>query len=148
MRLHATCVAFHDAGLLLLGVPGAGKSALALRLMERGWLLVADDQVDIIAVEGALEAAAPASGAGKLEIRGLGVFEGLPHAAARLALVARLRPASTIARLPEPSRWRAHGLDLPEFPLDAADVAAPEKAAWALRAALGTLRQSAGAFAP
>ena len=148
MRLHATCVSLGGAGLLLLGVPGSGKSSLALRLMERGWSLVADDQVDIAPRDNGLLAAPPDQLAGCLEVRGLGLFQRLPHAPAQLLLVARLRPAGTIARLPEPSRWRAHGLELPEFPLDAADVAAPEKAAWARRAALGELTQAAGAFAP
>ncbi len=146
MRLHATCVAFGGAGLLLLGVPGSGKSSLALRLMERGWSLVADDQVEITAAPDGLMAGAPAELAGMLEIRGLGVFAKLDHMPARLAAAARLRPASTIARLPEPSLWRAQGMELPEFPLDAADVAAPEKALWALRAATGQLRQISGAF--
>lgn len=148
MRLHASCISFGGAGVLLLGVPGSGKSALALRLMERGWGLVADDQVSIAVAEDGLVAAAPAELFGMLEIRGLGVFEGLSAAPARLALVARLRPASTIARLPQPSVWQALGRDVPECPLDAADVAAPEKLAWALRAAQGGLRQRAGAFAP
>jgi len=148
MRLHATCVSLDGEGLLLLGVPGSGKSSLALRLMERGWSLVADDQVEIMALADGLGAAPPEGLAGRFEVRGLGLFEGLAHGPARLAVVARLRPAGTIARLPEPSRWHAHGRELPEFPLDAADVAAPDKAAWAMRAAMGTLTQTAGAFAP
>jgi hypothetical protein len=148
MRLHASCISFGGAGVILLGVPGSGKSSLALRLMERGWGLVADDQVSIAATDDGLMAAAPAELFGMLEIRGLGVFEGLAAAPARLALAARLRPASTIARLPQPSRWQVLGCEVPEFPLDAADVAAPEKLGWALRAVQGGLRQRAGAFAP
>ena len=147
MRLHASCMALDGAGLLLLGVPGSGKSSLALRLMERGWSLVADDQVEIFIAAEALHAAPPAELAGLLELRGLGIFDHVSYAPARLAAVARLRPASTIPRLPEPSRWRALGLELPEFPLDAADVAAPDKARWALRAALGQITQTSGAFA-
>jgi len=148
MRLHASCISFGGAGVLLLGVPGSGKSSLALRMMERGWGLVADDQVDLAAGDDGLMAAAPAELSGMLEIRGLGIFEGLAAAPARLALAARLRPASSIARLPQPSRWQALGRDVPEFPLAAADVAAEEKLSWALRAAQGGLRQRAGAFAP
>lgn len=148
MRLHATCVSSGGSGVLLLGVPGSGKSSLALRLMERGWSLVADDRLEITA-QGKTLYAAPAAGLeGRLEVRGLGLFERLAHAPAPLALVARLRPSSTIPRLPEPSRWHAHGLDLPEFPLDAMDVAAPERVVWAMRTALRQLSQSAGAFAP
>jgi HPr kinase/phosphorylase len=146
MRLHASCVSLEGAGVLLLGVPGSGKSSLVLRLMGRGWALVADDQVVLSATDAGLLAEAPHELAGMLEIRGLGLFDQLPAAPAVLALAARLRPTTTIPRLPEPSRWRALGLDVPEFPLDAADVAAPEKLDWALRAARGRLRQAAGAF--
>ena len=150
MLFHASCVALGGSGLLLLGAPGAGKSALALRLMERGWMLVADDQVEISAASGNLTASPAPSLAGMVEIRGLGVFHSVPFAPARLAAVARLRPMAEIARLPSPRRWSAPGLelgqDLPEFALDPLDPAAPEKAAWALRAARGELRQTAGAF--
>ncbi|MCS6892498.1 MAG: serine/threonine protein kinase, partial [Rhodovarius sp.] len=72
MRLHASCVALDGAGLLLLGPAGAGKSSLALRLMERGWMLVADDQV-LLQAAPALLAAAPAELAGMIELRGLGL---------------------------------------------------------------------------
>ena len=60
MRLHASCISFGGAGVLLLGVPGSGKSSLALRMIERGWGLVADDQVDLAAGDDGLMAAAPA----------------------------------------------------------------------------------------
>ncbi len=146
MLLHASCVALGGAGLLLLGAPGAGKSALALRLMERGWALVADDQVAIIATPAGLTATPPPGLAGCFEVRGLGVFQGLAHTQAPLAAVARLMPVASIPRLPTPLRWHALGHDLPEFALDAADPAAPEKAHWALQAARGKLRQTAGAF--
>ena len=59
MLLHASCVALGGAGLLLLGAPGAGKSSMALRLMERGWGLVADDQVVIATTPQGLLASAP-----------------------------------------------------------------------------------------
>lgn len=148
MLLHASCVALGGAGLLLLGAPGAGKSSLALRLMERGWSLVADDQVRLAATEQGLTASPPEGLAGCLEIRGLGLFHALPHGPAALALVARLAPSPAIPRLPAPGRWLALDRALPEFALDPIDPAAPEKATWALRAALGSLRQTAGAFAP
>ena len=45
--LHATCVAIGGRGLLLLGPSGSGKSDLALRLIDRGAMLVSDDGVAI-----------------------------------------------------------------------------------------------------
>src|SRR5690606_35055818 len=73
--LHATVAAVRidDAwrGVLIQGPSGAGKSDLALRLMQVGWRLVGDDWVDVFACEGALYAAAPATIAGRMEVRGL-----------------------------------------------------------------------------
>jgi len=146
MLLYASCVARAGFGLLLLGSSGAGKSLLALRLIEAGWSLVADDQVQLARDGDALRAAPPAALAGMIEARGLGLFHGIPHAPARLAAVARL--TATPPRLPQPARFAALGVSLPEFPLDAAHPAAPTLAAWGLRAALGELRQASGAFAP
>jgi len=41
--LHASSVSINGAGILFLGVPGAGKSSLAAALIERGHALIADD---------------------------------------------------------------------------------------------------------
>ncbi len=47
VQLHASCVSIAGKGVLLLGVSGSGKSDLALRLIDSGAILVADDRVDI-----------------------------------------------------------------------------------------------------
>ena len=43
-NIHASCVAMGGHGVLLLGASGAGKSDLALRLIDEGAQLVADDR--------------------------------------------------------------------------------------------------------
>ncbi len=126
-------------GVLLIGPSGSGKSDLALRLLGRGFALVADDRVDI---EDGI-AAPPAALAGLMEVRGLGVVR-LPYvAAARLALVADL--GALAERLPAPGHHAELGLPL--IQLDAAAPSAPERIALALDCALGRVSQLAGAFA-
>lgn len=71
--LHASCVAAAGRGLLILGAPGAGKSALALDLIALGAELVADDLVALRRAADGVEAFAP-RGAGLIEARGLGLL--------------------------------------------------------------------------
>ena len=47
MQIHGSCASRAGDGVLLIGPPGAGKSDLLLRLLARGFDLVADDRVDI-----------------------------------------------------------------------------------------------------
>ena len=139
MQIHASCAARQGAGVLLLGPPGSGKSDLVLRLLDRGFMLVADDRVEI--EDG--HATAPAALAGLLEVRGLGLLR-LPHLPrARLALAVQLGIAP---RLPSPARYAP--ANLPLVAVDPARPAAPQIVALALDCALGTLTQHAGAFAP
>lgn len=138
-QVYGSCAARDHAAVLVTGEPGSGKSDLVLRLLDRGFELVADDRVDI--AEG--YASAPASLAGLLEVRGLGILR-LPYLTrARLALLVRLAPATI--RLPEPRRDAA--FDLPVVQLVAEAASAPQRVALALDCALGRLDQLVGAFA-
>ncbi len=135
--LHASAAARQGAGVLLLGAPGAGKSDLVLRLLDRGFDLIADDQV---VVNGML-AWAPEALAGLLEVRGFGLVR-LPHVSARLVLAVQLGAG---ARLP--SLARLPDLDLPVISLDARACAAPQIVALALDCLQGRVELVAGAFA-
>ena len=95
--------------MLLLGPSGAGKSDLLLRLIDRGFALVADDQVH---VDNGY-ASAPAPLEGLVEARGLGIFRLPFRAQAKIALVVRLQRGE---RLPMPARY--DDLDLPMVCLD------------------------------
>ncbi len=143
MRLHASCAARlgpdgYDA-VLLLSPPGGGKSDFLLRLLDHGFVLVADDQV---LIEQNI-ASAPPGLAGLLEVRGLGIFQ-LDHTpSAMLRLAIRLEPP--IARLPAPELHDATGLPLVR--IDPASSSGPAQAALALESACGRIGQLAGAFA-
>jgi len=149
--IHGTCLAIGEDGVLLLGQPGAGKSDLALRLIDgsgtgltgalRTASLVADDQVAIRKGEsGSLIASAPSALAGKLEIRGLGIAE-LPHVpAVALRLAVRLTPAAEIERLPDLARARMEilGIGVPLVLIDPEKASAPAR----IRAALDQFRRA------
>ena len=99
--VHGAAVAVAGRGVLILGASGSGKSALALAMIGRGAALVADDRVVLERRGGALVARAPATIAGLIEARGVGILR-LP-ALAEAPLVAAVdldRPAA--ARMPQP----------------------------------------------
>src|SRR5438445_10449063 len=74
IRAHGTCVAIDGEAVLLRGKPGSGKSDLALRLIDGGAVLVADDQTELSRGAAGLVARVPPTIAGRLEVRGLGVI--------------------------------------------------------------------------
>jgi serine kinase of HPr protein (carbohydrate metabolism regulator) len=94
-RVHASCVAVNHIGVLIRGPSGSGKSSLALRLIDEGGILVADDQTIIETQGSVLLARAPATILGKLEVRGLGIID-MSACSARLGLVEK-----HISRLPD-----------------------------------------------
>jgi HPr kinase/phosphorylase len=136
--MHGSCVAREGNGVLVVGPPGSGKSDLVLRLLSRGFVLVADDQV--IITDGV--ASCPTALAGLLEVRGLGIMRLNFCASARLALIVELdgRPD----RMPSPCQHP--DLRLPLIKLDAATPSAPDKVTLALDCATGLISQVAGAF--
>lgn len=139
-RMHGSCVCRDGKAVLLLGPPGAGKSDLVLRLLNRGFELVADDQVNL--ADGV--ASCPENLAGLLEVRGLGIVR-LPYrASARLALVIELDGQAD--RMPMPDEHP--DLRLPRIRMSAFSPSAPDRVALALDCALGLVAQVAGAFAP
>ncbi|NSY39738.1 HPr kinase/phosphorylase [Leisingera sp. ANG59] len=73
--LHASCVALEGRGLLICGISGQGKSALALQLMAFGAQLVADDRVLVQLLHGQLVASAPEPIRGLIEARYMGLLQ-------------------------------------------------------------------------
>lgn len=137
--LHASCVAIGGHAVLIEGRSGTGKSDLALRLIDRGAVLVSDDYTILTRRDGALTASPPANIAGKMEVRGLGLIE-IDHATdvpVALVVVADTDPV----RMPEADVRRAiAGVMLPELRLSLLEPSAPIKVERALAATLGADR--------
>ena len=129
--LHASTVAVDGRAVLITGPSGSGKSDLALRLLDRGFTLVSDDQTIVKRSGDSLLATAPPTIAGKLEIRGIGIVEMDRVDDLPVALLVEL--TSDIQRLPDDSRSRPIlGVGIPLISIDAMTASAPSKVALAL----------------
>lgn len=73
--VHGVMMNIYGKGVLLTGDSGIGKSELALDLIQRGHIFVADDLVEVSKVANKLFCTAPQILKGYLEIRGLGVVD-------------------------------------------------------------------------
>jgi serine kinase of HPr protein (carbohydrate metabolism regulator) len=129
--VHASTVASGGRAVLIMGPSGSGKSDLALRLLDRGFVLVSDDQTIVKRDGDRLIASPPPAIAGKLEIRGIGIVEMDMVAEQPVALIVEL--TSEIQRLPDDNRERPIlGVSLPLVSIDAMAASAPSKVALAL----------------
>jgi hypothetical protein len=130
--LHATCIAIGGRGVLLTGRSGSGKSDLALRLIDRGARLVADDGVVVTARGDRIVARAGPNIQGQIEVRGIGILTLPDTAEVALALsVALDQPVPRMPDDPLPTRT-IEGLTLPVIALDPFESSAPVKVEQAL----------------
>jgi serine kinase of HPr protein (carbohydrate metabolism regulator) len=129
--VHASSVAIDGRAILITGVSGSGKSDLALRLIDRGFTLISDDQTLVRRDGDRLIASAPPTIRGKLEIRGIGIIEMETASDVPVALLVEL--TSDIQRLPDDSRERPIlGINLPLVTIDATTASAAAKVVLAL----------------
>lgn len=140
--VHGTCVALGRSCALLCGMPGAGKSDLALRFLYLPAdalggqpALVADDQVLLRRIGDGVVASCPSALSGRIEVRGAGIARVTALAEeARLKIVADLDGSGDIPRFPENDQWKSIlGLPIRRIVLDPFELSAPIKLALALQ---------------
>jgi serine kinase of HPr protein (carbohydrate metabolism regulator) len=144
--IHATCVGLRIdnawQGVLLRGESGTGKSDVAIRLLESGARLVADDRTALHVAGGQLVARAPSALAGLIEVRGVGVLRLPPDwllPVAPVCLIVDLAACGAeVDRLPEPQTEILHGLPVPRLRLVAFEASTPGKIRLALSATRAT----------
>lgn len=134
MILHASVVARRVSGawrgVLIEGASGSGKSDLALRTLDRGFRLVADDRVLVWASGGRLYGRAPDTLRGLIEVRGLDVLsvEALPYT--EIGLLARI---GVPERIPDFATSTILGISIPLLEVDPFEISAPEKLSRAMQ---------------
>lgn len=129
-EIHAGCVVIGEAGILIRGASGSGKSCLARHLIDaaqRGGVfarLVADDRVALSTQHGRLIARPNRAIAGKMEVRGLGIVAAPHEDAAVIRLVVDC-VTETPPRLPEDAERSVtiNGVMLPRALSQGADIA-------------------------
>ena len=129
-------------GALIEGPTGAGKSDLALRAIDQGFRLVADDRVLVWRAGGRLFGRAPATLHGLVEARGLGVWPEPALPFCRIVLALRCGDEQ---RTPDPDAVEHAGVTVPRLTLQPLTPSAPAK----LRRALHHLgAEPEGAYLP
>jgi serine kinase of HPr protein (carbohydrate metabolism regulator) len=134
LLIHATAVALDNRAVLLRGPSGSGKSDLALRLIDAGGRLVADDYSQLWRAGDAIWVCAPETLSGLIEARGIGILRVDPVATAPLALIADLVASQSIERLPEPRSETIFGLAIPVVAIAPFEASAAVKLRLALTA--------------
>jgi HPr kinase/phosphorylase len=138
---HGTAIALGTAAALIIGPSGSGKSDLALRciasapslIVPEPAVLIADDRVIIERVGAGLQASAPKTILGKLEVRGMGIVTVPFRPSAHLVLAVELVAPGLVERLPDPPLLRDFlGLRLPLVRLAPFEASAPVKLLLAL----------------
>ena len=153
MIVHGGLLASHQSGdwrgVLIRGQSGIGKSDLALRLLARGFRLVADDRVLLFVSQGRLYGRAPKPLEGLIEIRGLDVVAVGALRLCRIFLAVDCVPSARLERVPDPAVSLLLDVQVPTVQVCPTEFSAPAKLCRAIEV-LGRPREEAydAAFPP
>jgi HPr kinase/phosphorylase len=144
-NIHATAISIDGHGVLLMGRSGSGKSDLALRMIDRGAVLISDDRVIVLEVAGIPVLQAAQNIAGLIEIRGVAIASVPFVTGVTLRLIVDL-DADAPRYCDGPAKLQIAGFAIPKYAIAAFESSAPLKLEYALKSVLdksGTAETSA-----
>lgn len=124
-------MAIDGRAVMLSGPSGAGKSDLGLRLIDRGGVLIADDQVWAEKRGAEILLSPPSTIEGLIEVRELGIMKFSFVKEIPLSFIIQL--TKDTERLPEANKAVILGMEMPLFELNPFTASAPIKVELLLR---------------
>ncbi len=113
-RFHSTSVVVEDSGLLIIGESGIGKSDLALRMIDSGAMLIADDVTICKKINNFIYLFSPEETKGLLEVREIGIITVPFIENIKLSLVVQLTNDEN-KRYPEKEKCLILGIKVPKI---------------------------------
>lgn len=98
--IHGVFLNIYGKGVVIRGDSGIGKSEIALELIKRGHLLIADDAIELYHIGQGIIGKAPEVLRNLLEIRGIGVID-----ASKMFGVASVLPKDNVDLIIQLDRW-------------------------------------------
>lgn len=138
-HIQATCISIDGRGVILRGPPGSGKSDLALRLVDEGARLVADDLCALVFEKPHVVAVPPKHFPGCIEVRGLGILPVPSSGPVPIFLVCDLVPKGESERLPDTDYLELCTVAIRLIRADPFQVSTPARIRLALRVASGDI---------
>ena len=113
-RFHSTSLVVEDSGILIIGESGIGKSDLALRMIDSGAMLIADDITICKKINNFIYLFSPEETKGLLEVREIGIITVPFIENIKLSLVVQLIDEENI-RYPENENCLILGIKVPKI---------------------------------
>lgn len=98
--MHGVFLNIYGKGVVIRGDSGIGKSEIALELIKRGHLLIADDAIELYHIGQGIVGKAPEVLKNLLEIRGIGVID-----VSKMFGVASILPKDNVEMIIQLERW-------------------------------------------